>query len=453
MSIITNKLSDYDVVIVGGGPGGLPAAIAAGRLGMKTLLLERNRYLGGMAAEGLPILAIFDREGNQVVRGIAQEFIDRLEKHEATGGHVKCPVFNSTTSLNPYWFRMIAYEMCNEAGVDVIFSANPLKVEVENNKIKGVQILAKNTILNVECSVLIDATGDGDVIQLAGADYVATDIKQGKRQPSSMVFTVGNVDFEALIAYIKAHPEAYKLPDNYGVKYSLDYFLNPKSFYFSGFSELIEKARDAGDFDIPRDLIIMQKQPNKGEMLINSSRLVGDSTDPIEFSKLEATGYYQIKVLMNFFKKYCPGFEDIYLANISNGIGVRDSRRIVGIKTMTKDILDNYSIPEDTIALAGYNVDIHVGSGLYFQPMKRAVGIPYGCLVSKNISGLIASGRLISIDPYVFGLTRVMGTCMAVGEAAGTAAALSIANGVPLSALDTKELREKLINNGAIVCI
>ncbi|HMR19881.1 MAG TPA: FAD-dependent oxidoreductase, partial [Sphingobacterium sp.] len=223
--------------------------------------------------------------------------------------------------------------------------------------------------------------------------------------------------------------------------------------YFTGFEEFIQQARANGDFDIPRDRVIFAKQPNKDEIVVNATRMINiDPTDPESFSKAEVEGHRQVQMLVNFFKKYCPGFKDIFLANIAVGTYARESRRITGIKTLTKVAIDTLSIPEDTVALAGYNVDIHQsGVGLNLLPSAHAIGIPYGCLVSQNIEGLLTSGRCISVEPYPFGLTRAMATCMAIGEAAGTAAALSVRRGVGLIGVDVQELRFVLEKNGAIV--
>jgi len=128
------KQLKYDVAVIGGGPGGIPAAIAAARMGMKVVLVERNAFLGGAAASGLGILGYIDRQGNRVLGGIAQEFIDRLIEVGGATGHYRCPVHNSITPINPDLFKIIAVKMCNEAGVDILFSNELLDVKVETAK-------------------------------------------------------------------------------------------------------------------------------------------------------------------------------------------------------------------------------------------------------------------------------------------------------------------------------
>jgi len=452
------RLDDYDVIVIGGGPGGIPAAIAAGRSGMKTLLVERNAFLGGVAATGLPILAFYDRTGNQVVGGIGDELIQKLVKMGGSfSGHIPCPIHNSFTPINPHMFRNVAIEACKDANVDMLFSTEIQDVKVENGQVTGATLFSRSTVLEVNCKVIIDATGDGTAAYLAGALYEVGNPDDKKIQPVSLIFSLGNVNIDEMLDYIKSHPETFVTPDTYGqgIDYTLDYFLDSESFYFTGFAEFIALAKEHGDFDIPRDRVIFAKQPNKNEIVVNATRMIDvDPTDPQSLSLAEIEGHRQVQILLEFFKKYCPGFKDAFLANTASGTYARESRRIVGIKTITKQNIDELLIPDDSIALAGYNVDIHQsGIGLHLLPSAHAIGIPYGCLVSKNIDGLLTSGRCISVEPYPFGLTRAMATCMAIGEAAGTAAACAIKNNVSLANVDVRELRNILENNGAIVSI
>ncbi|WP_373089082.1 FAD-dependent oxidoreductase [Sneathiella sp.] len=448
-----NDLGKYDVIVIGGGPGGLPAAIAAAREGSKTLLVERNGFLGGVAATGLPLLAFYDRTGTQVVGGIGNELVQRLDRLGATfDGAIPCPIHNSITPVNPFWLRIEAVKMCEEAGVDLLFSTEVEDVKVENSRVSGVSLISRGKKYTAETKVLIDSTGDGTAAYLSGADYEMGQGEDTQVQPVSLVFSLGNVDIDAVLDYLKSHPETFSNPPSYGVHYTLDYFLNSRSFYFTGFEEFINVARENGEFDVPRDRVIFAKQPNSNEVVVNAVRVSDvDPTDPRSMSKAEAVAHRQVEILFNFFKKYCPGFKNCFLANIAAGTYARESRRIIGLKTLEDNAVNEFLVPEDTIALAGYNLDIHTGVGIVLQPSEHAIGIPYGCLVSRNIDGLLASGRCISVKPYPLGLIRAMSTCFAIGEAAGTAAAMSVKSGKKLAAIDVSELRARLSENGAIL--
>lgn len=441
----------YDVIVVGGGPSGIPAAVAAARKGMKTLLVERGAALGGLMISGLPVLGFVDRSGRTVLGGLAEEIVHkRMEEFNATSHAVRCPVHNSLTFFNPHWMRIVCFEVCDEAGVDLALYSELTDVKVKDGKVTGITILKRGQVEEYETDILIDATGDGTAGYLAGAEYTKND----KLQPPSLIFTIANVDLSKVRDYVKAHPETIALPDTYGVQQTYAQFLESDYFAFTGYKEFIEEARKNGDFTLPRDRIIFSTLPDRGEVMVNCTRVVDiDTTDADAVIKADIEAHRQIKELMKFFKKYAPGFEECHLSSISFGIGSRESRRIKGIKTLTSEALKDCAVPEDTIALAGYNVDIHVPGTerLYLQPVERAIGVPYGCLVSKDIEGLMMCGRCISVDGDIYGLTRVMGVCIGEGEAAGTAAALAVKNGVTPANVDVNELRAELINNGGIL--
>ena len=443
-------MQNYDVIVIGGGPGGLPAAIASARSGMKTLLIERSSALGGLAISALPLLGFVDRAGNHVLGGIPQEFVDRMAKENGTLGHIRCPIHNSLTIINPHWFRIVAFEMCEEAGVDVMLYSELMDVKTENNQIVEISALCRGEKREYRARIFIDATGDACLAVKAGAECR----KNAKLQPAALTFCIGGVNLNAFKAYLKDHPESAKLPDTYGMKQTKEQFFNARAFTFTGFPELIEKAKQQGDYNLPRDRIIFMTLPEPGQVMVNTTRANGIDTSQVDsVIKGEFECHRQIKELMHFFRKYAPGFEECYLASISPCLGSRESYRIVGEKTLTSDALNGWKIPEDSITLAGYNVDVHVPNSelLSLQPVEHAIGVPYGTLISKNIKNLLVAGRCASVDGDIYGLTRIMGTAMGMGEAAGTAAALAVRKSCFPKELDVTELRADLVKNGAIL--
>lgn len=440
----------YDVIVAGGGPAGIPAAIAARRMGMKTLLIERSAVLGGLAVSGLPILGFIDRSGRRVLGGIAQEMMDRLQKQGAFIEHVRCPVHNSLALFNHNWMRLECFEICREEGVELSLYSEPTKIKVDNGKIAGISVLCRGTAREYESEILIDATGDAGPSFMAGAEYDKADVLQ----PGSLTFTVGGVDLEAVRSYVKEHPETIRVSEEYTLEQQMEQFLTYKQFTFIGYHELIEKARALGEYTLPRDRIVFSTLPDKGEVMINVTRVTNvDTTDADAVNAAETESHRQVKELMIFLKKYAPGFESSHLSSISYGFGGRESRRVKGLKTLTMDALKNLDVPKDTVVLAGYNMDTHPSDTdkHYMQPVEHAIGIPYGCLVSRNISGLMMAGRDASVDADIFGMTRIMGTCMGMGEAAGTAAGLAVRQKISPARVDVKELRALLEKNGCIV--
>lgn len=441
----------YDLIVVGAGPGGFPAAIAAARNGLSVLLIERTAQLGGLLSTSLPPLAFLDRAGNKVIGGIAQEIVDRLKAVGASEEHMRVPIQNSMTIINGSWTRIVLFEMCDEAGVDVLLYAEPLDVRVDNGKVTGIMVQCRGQLLYFDAETVVDGTGDACVAAMAGARYE----KSKELQPATITFTMGNIMFDKVFAYLRENPDEMRLPDGFeGIDQSLDHLLSLPNIPVMGFFELIKKAVSKGDFDVPRNMIDFVTMPAQGQAFFNVTRAVGcDTSDYLSVNNAEKECHRQAKETILFLKKYVPGFEDANLISMAPSLGSRESRRVVGKKTLTARALDNLDIPNDTVALAGYNVDVHSPSSgtMSILPIERAIGVPYGCLLPVSVEGLLLSGRTISVDPTIFGMTRVMSTCMAVGEACGMAAAIAHRKELLPSQVDVQELRAELEKAGVIL--
>lgn len=445
-------MNNYDVIVVGGGPGGIPAAIAAARAGKSTLLIERSAAIGGLLISGLPILGFVDRAGNRVLGGIAQEYVDKLMEVDGAIDHIRCPIHNSLTMINPNWARIIAFKMCREAGVDVMTYSDIIDVETEDNEIKSIRCLCRGDVRIYSAKQYIDATGDACLAYKAGANCT----KNEKLMPPSLTFNIGNVHIDEFKDWLREHPDSIKMPSTYGMEQTMEQFLDHDNFTYTGFKDLLAEAKANDEYDIPRDRIIFMKMMEPNQVMVNSTRVNGiDTSDTDQVIEGDYQCHLQIAELMKFFKKYAPGFEDSYISFIGPCLGSRESRKIVGIKTMTKDVLKNYDILDDSICLAGYNVDVHVPNSevIDIKPVPHGVGVPYGCLVSNNITNLGVAGRCASVATEVFGLTRIMGTCMGMGEAIGNAASMAIDQGIQLKDINVGELRKVLIDNGGILSI
>jgi hypothetical protein len=305
-----------------------------------------------------------------------------------------------------------------------------------------------------ESDYIIDATGDACVAYKVGARYEKGNALGKGMQPPTITFELGNVNYDKFLQYLAEHPEAYKLPDTFpGIEQNLDFFVNNKCFSIMGFGDIVAEGRKTREYTIPRNMIDIAKQIG-GEAFINVTRSIDtDVTDFESVIKAEFVCHRQVKELVQFMKKYIPGFENAQLVSIIPFLGVRESRRIVGRKQLTLENIRNLEIPEDTVAIAGYNVDIHSpdSEAMSMMPVKHGIGIPYGCLVPEALEGLLMSGRTISADQDAFAMIRVMPTCMAVGQAAGTAMAVAFRHGVLPSEIDVRELRLELKKDNAVI--
>ena len=441
----------YDLIVVGSGPGGFPAAIVARRAGLSVLVVERNPFFGGLMSSGLPPLAIIDRSGRKVIKGFAEEFLSRLRDIGAATVDYRAPIQNSLTYMNMNWVRIMVNEMFLENGVDSMLYSELKSVKVEDGRVSGVTVFCRGKEYRFSAEMVIDATGDADAAVLAGA---AT-LKGRALQPASLTFDVENIDIDRFAEYAQTHPETIQLPPSFpGISQDPFEFGRDRTFATMCFFDLIEKARENGDWNLPRNMIDFTHQKNTDRGYFNVTRAINlDSTNQEQFIEGEKTCEHQIFEIMNFLRKYCPGFENCTLGQVMPYLGIRESRRIVGRKTLTKDILSSLPVPEDTVAMAGYNVDIHgqTSGVMTMLPVAHAIGIPLGCLIPERIDNLIMSGRTISVDQTIFGMTRVMSTCMAVSEAAGVTAALAHEHGIRTSDVSVKEVREVLVRHGAVI--
>ncbi len=443
-----------DVAVFGGGVSGVAAALAAARHGMSVLLVEREDFLGGVAASGLGLLGFKDREGNSLAGGIAREIVERLDDLCGTLGHNPCPILNSLTPINAGLVRLVLFEMCEEAGVDLLLGCLPVKAEVREKRLRRVRICAKGHFYEVEACVYLDATGDGDLGELAGLPYEKGS-PEGELQPASLIFAVSGVDREEVLQYVEEHPEEVETPEGYEMDVDASFFRTVRGYNLLGMDACIQKARAAGDYaDVPRDRFSMITHPNEDTMIINNTRLTDfDGTDIWQLAKGTQEACRQVEEVAKFMPNYLPGYERCALSFVAPALGIRESRRFVGLRCLREEDVRKGAIPLDTVALGGYNVDIHhgrdEGSELYI--VRCAYGIPYGCMVPEHIGGILFTGRSIWADRVAFGSSRIMGTCMALGQAAGTAAAMCTSEGYEPCDVPVEQLRMLLEADGAIL--
>lgn len=448
----------FDVAVIGGGPAGIAAALASARNGARVLLAERHEYLGGNMSSGLPLLGFLDKNGNQVTGGIAQEIVDKLTLRGACLGHNPCPLHNSVTIIDSEMMKVLAFEMCREAGIQVLLHSEVVDVNVENGRIDQVYLMGKGTRYDIKASVFIDGTGDGDVAFLAGATYEKGQQDTGVLQPPSLLFTLNNFNEEKFWKFLEEHPEDLIPAESMNVSngYDVPYFRSHPGYVFLGLRNTLSRMSEQNIKPFKRDTLIYIKTPYDGKICINATRILNfDGTNLMDLTRAGEEGMQQIASITEFLKKYIPGFEDTYVSNINSSIGIRETRRFSGIKKLTIDNVTKGAIPEDSIALGSYKVDIHSGlnSSTDLIDLEGPYGIPLGCLISSDVSNLVLSGRCISMDAPSLASARVMTTCMAIGQAAGVCASLAAKTNILPSSVNSTEVREILQKEKAILSI
>ena len=451
---------NVDIAVLGAGPGGLGAALAAARNGAKVLLIDKNGYLGGNMTIGLPLLAYLDKDGRQVIGGIADEFMRDMRAYKTPYGvaasqHRYCPMHNSVTLYDHEIFKFVALHKVLDAGIEVLLHTEIESVNVDNRTLRSIRLRGKGYEITVTAKIFIDATGDGDMAYLAGASYEKGQKDTGVIQPPTLMFTVAGVNMDETIDYLAANPDQMDRSATIDCAsgYDAEYFRKDPTYVMVAMRKLFRELRDKGEMPVDRENIIVINSLLPGEVHLNCTRHLGvDGSDVFSLTHAEIEGYLQIEKFVQTLQKHIPGFEKCYITNIYPSMGIRESRRFSGIRTLTENDVVNGIIPEDTIGLGGYSVDIHMGDGESTIFRKTPpYGLPYGITVSNEIEGLMFAGRCASMDAVAMSSARVMPICMAMGEGAGTGAALAIRYGISPKDVNVDWIRAILKDNGVIL--
>jgi len=477
-----------DVLVVGGGTAGFVAAIAAARNGAQVILVEKRDHLGGTHSGGMVMMIRSMRhmrapkgadekkvmiasyessyDDQQVVFSIAQEYIDRmLDTGSAWGTKGQA---TARQLFDPEIAKWMIERMVLEAGVDVWFYSQSTDVLMTDHAVHGVAVENMLERVEITAKVTIDTTGDGEVCAAAGARFEKGDPETGYGQPMTLYFVMGGVNLDKTLEYIRSNPAEFG-PDYVATVERLRQ--EGKPFTVLPFKEKIRSALANGDYPIPYgiekvnpDTLTYMARPmfRNGKFrydLISHNMDMAYNVDATDRKQLtEATiAMRDAAVRMAaFYRKYVPGYEDAYLVHTAQTVGVRDSRRIVGDYTLTKEDVLSGKTFDDGIGRYGSVVDVHDKDGKQSLMLAEVGGagwfhVPYRVLVPAGIKNLLVAGRCISADYVAQGCTRSQAACMMTGQATGTAAALAIRAGVEPRAVDMPELQKTLIAQNQII--
>jgi len=439
-------LDETDVLVAGGGPAGIAAAVAAARSGARTRLVERFGFRGGNLTAGLvgPCMTSYSLDGQeQLIRGVFDEFVRRMEKNggalhpsrtHAGDAYAGFIVYghDKVTPFEPEAAKTTALEMCREAGVELRLHSFVADAVVRDGRVAGVVSVSKSGMEMLPATVTVDCSADGDVAAAAGVPFQYGRDSDGLAQPMTVFFRVGGVDDEAVERYVRAHPDDFR-----------------------AFESIVTKARQEGRFPSPRRGIGMYRTLQPGVWRINTTRVLGrNGTDVADLTAAEVEGRDQVQALVTFFREYLPGFERSELVDTATMVGVRETRRIEGEYRLELSDLQSGRHFDDTIALCAYPVDIHdpTGAGGGCDESAGTANIyeiPFRSLVPRGVDGLLVAGRSISASHEALAAVRVMPPAFAMGEAAGTAASLAARAGVAPRNVNIAELRHALRSQGA----
>ena len=444
-------IAKTDVLVVGGGPAGLGAAIGAADAGAEVILAERYGFLGGNATAALvtPMMSFYTHmpnaqqagattlfptdhgPGNPVISGVLERLVNRLVE---CGGAIPPSLQTGyVVPFDPETFKQVAFELLDSSGVRFLLHSLASGV-TGSGDVQGVIFETKSGPVIIKADVTVDCTGDADIAVQAGAAYEIGHEADGLTEPLTLMFCMMDFQRQNFESYVKANPEQW-----YGVH---------------GLWKLIERARSEGKLDLKREDILFFGTPHEREVSINSTRVIkANGIDIWDLTYAEWEGRKQIREIAEFFRQYVPGFEDAYVARSGVSIGVRETRRIEGEYWLTKtDVLEAHKF-SDVIARGSYPVDIHnpKGKGTLIQqvPPGDAYDIPLRCLIPKKIDGLTVAGRCISGSFEAQASFRVMPICIATGQAAGVCAALATRWKMSPHNVPPSDVQEELLRQGA----
>ena len=450
----------YDVAVIGAGAAGVAAAVAAAKNGAKTLLVESSSVIGGDLLSGLPIDGCRTTAGEWIVGGVAKELFDVCDRMDGYIGSIYDRRNIWVVMVDPKIMGFSILKLLASYGVDILPYTQAESVLCADGCISGIRVRSKLETMIVRAKQYIDCTGDGDVACMCGVPYEMGD-ENGELQPMTMVFQLRNIYPKEVLSFVLEHPENCGLGENPNspkspTELALElYRLGIPKVFFSGKGPLMRQAIASGELHSCSMLAFNPNAKDLSVVTVNTTRLVTKdcmSPDVLGRTMLELTE--QVENAFRFIKGNIPGCQDAVLGGIAPRLGIRESRRILGEYYLTGDEVSEGIKREDGVCKGGHEVDIHGKDKNHVRKTIKNAGyydIPLGCLIPKGMKNLTMAGRCLSADRVAHSSARVMGTCMAMGQAVGTAAALSIRGNCCPGEVDTVELRKTLKQQGAIL--
>ena len=439
------------VIIVGGGAAGISAAISASKNGADTLLVESGSSIGGDLFSGMPLLGTYTSLGNQCVHGILDEIIDT------------CNMIDPRAYIGPVCDWRTVYGLCikpeilclginsllRKYCVKLLLNSMVTGVNSANGTVTSLRIATQGgKITTISCDAVVDASGGGNITAMAGGEILAGD-ENRNFQPVSLVFRMANVQFESLLRFIRDNPEEALLAENPVLKKKRAEAA--MALYNSGYpyvaisanGKVLGQAIKTGAMHPCTAAFVTPTSILLEEVCLNATRIGGiDCTDEFTVSATLPELAGQVANTARFFKERIPGFENASISSIAHRVGVRETGRIKGEYTLSQSDVIEAVKHTDVIARGCHHVDIHgAGTAQVRIPVKdgQYYDIPFRCLLPLGLKNVIAAGRCISSDRGANGSLRVMGTCIATGQAAGMAAAI-------LSRENKKDFRSIKVN-------
>lgn len=457
-----------DVVVAGGGPSGLIAAIAAAREGADVVLVEATSFLGGVATGAMMAALV----GSHWATGIALELMDRMADR---GGAVRWDPKaerTATTPFDPEEFKTVALEMVEEAGVNLLLYTLAVAPIVVEDSVKGIVVESKSGRQAILGKVVIDCTGDADLAVGAGAPYTVGRESDQKMRPFALLFRLGGLDIERIANYVKENPD--ELQPQYRQGTLLQAGNERVISRISGFYKLVEQAKEQGYLYPECHYFRLENLwVDRGTAVCNTTRIYYvDGTSNLDLTRGEIEARKQIKKLVEFARKFIPGCENAFVLDVAPRMGVRETRRIVGEYSLTdEDAYADARFEDSVMTIDGFLVkrplpkelDVHMPEPIegsakdllerYPERVPRerhSYQIPFRVMIPQNVDNLLVAGRTISVSHMIDGTTRNMLVCMRMGQVAGVAAAVCAHRNLSPKEVKFEEVRSVLVRQGYV---
>ncbi len=424
---------EVDVVVAGGGASGIAAAISAAANGANTLLVEQRGFLGGMGTVSLvPAFCPFTDKEKTIVRGVGLELMERMK--QACNSEYRKAYEHALdwVPIDPETLKRVYDDAALESGASLLFHTFIYDVLLSEDKrtIEGLFIVNKSGRSLIRCRYAVDATGDADLAALSGAPFQKGG-EQGELQPGSLCYLLANVDRRKFLSYLRETGDTGQL------------------------HKTVERAIAEGALPGGRKSVSGLAWVNDYLVGVNFGHVFGiDGTKAEDLTRGAVEGRKLAERQARFFRTYVPGFEEAHMVASGEQVGIRETRRIQGDYVLTADdFMEARSFPDD-ISRNAYYIDIHLATSkgsmsFTHLPPGQSHGVPYRSLLPRGIDNLWVPGRAASADRAVQGSLRVMPNCFAMGQAAGTAAAMALQVGEGSRNIDVPALQRRLVRQGA----
>ncbi|MEK5645824.1 FAD-dependent oxidoreductase [Paenibacillus rhizosphaerae] len=425
--------AEADVVVIGGGPAGIASAISSAENGARTLLIEQRGFLGGMGTVSLvPAFCPFTDKEKPIIRGIGLELLERMKSEAGEAFQQEYEEWLDWVPIDAEALKRVYDDAVLEKGVHPLYHTFVYDVVLSASKrqIEGILIVNKSGLSLVRCKYIIDATGDADIAAKAGVPFQKGG-SEGELQPGSMCYLLSNVDRYCFQQFLKDTQDTVQL------------------------HRTVERGIAEGALPEGRKSISGLAWISDTLVGVNFGHVFGiDGTKAEDLTRGAIEGRRLVERQIRFFRKYVPGFEQAHLVASGEQIGIRETRRIQGDYVLTAEDFMQARTFEDDIARNAYYIDIHLANSksemtINHLPPGQSHGVPYRVLLPVGIDNLWVPGRAASSDRAVQGSLRVMPNCFAMGQAAGTAAAMAACHSLTSREVSVPELQKRLLDRGA----